>query len=75
MQKAILTALLIPHDRLRELEAQGDKARLMAMQEKLKGYPWGAVWDEFCRRNNVPERDEYMKEIERYSAEVLANRQ
>lgn len=75
MQKAILTALLTPHDRLRELETQGDKARLMALQEELKGYPWGAVWDEFCRRNNVPVRDEYMKEIEGYSVKVLSGRQ
>lgn len=74
VQKAILCALLTPHDRLKELEAQGDKTRVMVLEESLKGYPWGAVWDEFCRRQNVPEREEYMQDIDRYSAKAFAQR-
>ncbi len=74
VQKAILYALLTPHDRLKELEAQSDKTRLMVLEESLKGYPWGAVWDEFCRRQNVPEREEYMRDIDRYSAKTFAQR-
>ncbi len=73
-QKAILSALLTPYERLRALEAQGDAATLMALQEELKGYAWGAVWDEFCRRQGVPVGCDYMKEIARYESEVLSAR-
>ena len=73
-QKAILTALLTPYHRLREMQGAGDVAHLMALQEELKGYAWGAVWDEFCRRQNVPEGTGYIKEIARYETQVLSNR-
>ena len=73
-QKAILTALLTPYRRLREMQGAGDVAHLMALQEELKGYAWGAVWDEFCRRQNVPEGTGYIKEIARYETQVLSNR-
>ena len=26
----------------------------MALLEEAKSLRWGAVWDEFCRRHNVP---------------------
>lgn len=74
VQKAILCALLTPHDVLRSLQEQGDTGHLMALQEELKCCPFGAVWDEFCRREGVPERGDYMKEIDRYEAEVLSFR-
>ena len=36
--------------------------------------PWQAVYDEFCLRNNVPVGEAYMKEIDRYAAEVTDKR-
>ena len=40
----------------------------MALQEELKTYPLGDVWDQFCEMQNVPVRGAWLKEVERYSA-------
>ena len=52
--KALLLALLEPTAKLREAEAAGDFTARLALLEELKTLPFGAVWDEHCRRANVP---------------------
>lgn len=74
LQKALLTALLMPHDTLRALQDAGDGTRHMVLLEELKLYPVGDVWEEFCRRQGVPGGMAYLKEIEAYEAEVLSQR-
>lgn len=75
LQKALLAALLMPHDTLRALQDAGNGTRHMALLEELKLYPLGDVWDEFCRRQGVPVGLAYLNEIEAYEAQVLAKRQ
>ena len=42
--------------------------------EEAKAMPWGAVYDEFCERNNVPVGESYLKEVEAYEKEVTSKR-
>ncbi|MFM7523249.1 MAG: L-rhamnose isomerase [Betaproteobacteria bacterium] len=35
-----------------------------------KSLPWGAVWDEFCRRHNVPVGAAWLAEAEAYGQET-----
>jgi len=74
MQKALLCALLSPWDRLRELQNNGEFTQLMVEQEALKTYPFGAVWEEFCSRNNVPTDDEWLTIVKAYESDVLLKR-
>jgi len=53
VRKALLNALLLPHDMLKELQDQRDFTRLLALQEELKLLPLGDVWDELCARAGV----------------------
>ena len=74
MQRALLIALLTPWETLRRLQDGAQFTRLLALDEELKGYPWGAVWDEACRRAGVPEREGWLEQIEAYERDVLAKR-
>lgn len=74
MQKALLYALLTPNAKLKELQDKGDFTRLMMLQEELKVYPFGDVWNYFCESNNVPAKEDWFSEIEAYEKEVLSKR-
>ncbi|HTW91797.1 MAG TPA: L-rhamnose isomerase [bacterium] len=68
--KAVLTALLEPTARLRELDQTGR----LALIEEAKTMPLGAVWDYYCMRAGVPLERDWMAEVSRYEAEVLSGR-
>ena len=36
--------------------------------------PWGAVYDMFCLKNNVPVGQEFIDVIQKYEAEVTSKR-
>ncbi len=72
--KALLFALLEPTDMLKKAELEGDYTTRLAMLEELKGYPYGAVWDYYCAKNNVPVKDAWLAEAKTYEAEVLSKR-
>lgn len=74
MQKALLFALLQPIDQLKKLQNDGELTELMVMQEELKLYPVGDVWNYFCEINGVPQKEDWFKEVKTYEKEVLANR-
>lgn len=74
MQKALLYALLSPDKKLKELQDQGRFTELMMMQEEIKTYPMGAVWDYYCELAGVPVRDTWFAEVQRYENEVLSKR-
>ena len=74
LQKALLYALLTPNARLKELQNESNFTELMTMQEELKVYPFGDVWNYFCEANGVPEREDWFKEVKRYEDEVLSRR-
>jgi L-rhamnose isomerase len=69
-QKALLLALLEPSKRLRKAEDNGNHTARLALLEEAKSLPWGAVWDEFCRRHNVPVGGSWLAEAESYGQET-----
>lgn len=72
MQKALLYALLINHDELRSLQDNADFTALMVKQEEYKTLPFGAVWQEYLKRQNLSE--DYLSEIKKYEVKVLKER-
>lgn len=72
--KALLAALLEPAALLRAAEADGDNTLRLALFEEAKTLPMGAVWDEYCRRQNVPVGQAWMQDVKSYEASVLAHR-
>ena len=74
MIKALLIALLEPTRTLRRLEAGGDHTARLAMLEELKTLPFGAVWDSYCMRSNVPAGDAWLAEVKAYEKNVLSVR-
>ncbi len=72
--RALLAALLEPRPLLREYEQNGNFGARLALMEELKGLPFGAVWDYYCRQQNVPVGLAYMNEIATYEKNVLAQR-
>ncbi|MGB8225750.1 MAG: L-rhamnose isomerase [Sedimentisphaerales bacterium] len=74
MIKSLLTALLEPILLLRRSELEGDFTRRLAMLEELKTMPFGAVWNYYCLKNDVPQEADWMEEIRRYESEVLSKR-
>lgn len=73
-QKCMLRALLEPLHTLRAHELADRRFQRLALLEECKAMPWNAVYDEFCRRNNVPVGDSYIHEIERYESQVTSHR-
>lgn len=73
-QKCMLRALLEPTELIRKWELAGETYKVLTYLEEAKAMPWGAVYDEFCERNNVPVGNAYMAEIDKYSAEVTSKR-
>lgn len=72
MQKALLYALLCNHKELKELQDKSDFTDLMVKQEEYKVLPFGAVWQEYLKRENVA--SDYLSEIKEYEKEVLSKR-
>lgn len=72
VQKALLFALSEPSEAMKKLQDEADFTTLMALGEELKTLPFGDIWNEYLRRQNV-EKD-YIKEIKKYEEKVLVNR-
>lgn len=73
-QKCMIRALLEPIETLRDYELTDRRFQRLALLEEAKALPWNAVYDEFCRRNNVPVGEEYLKEVEQYEKDVTSKR-
>ena len=74
LQKSLLFALLQPCDVLKKLQDEGNFTKLMVMQEELKTYPFGEVWQEYCRVCGKPEDGAWFPAVEAYEKEVLSLR-
>ena len=72
-RKALLKALLEPVETLKKAELDGDLTTRLVLTEELKSYPFGDVWDEYCRRNNIPANN-WLGEVKAYEKDVLAKR-
>lgn len=73
-QKALLNAMLMPHEKLMQLQNEGRFSELMAYKETLKLYPIGAVWEEYCKESNVKGETEWFGDVLKYEKEVLSKR-
>ena len=73
-QKCILQALLEPVDKLREYEDNGQHFERLALMEEAKSMPFGAVFDYFNLKNNVPVGDEFIPAIQQYERDVTSKR-
>jgi L-rhamnose isomerase len=73
MQKALLYALLSPHDEMKRLQDTGNFSRLLVIQEEMKTLPFGAVWEEYLRREHVLGSD-WFDAVSIYEKEVLRTR-
>jgi len=74
MQKALLSALLTPHADFTKMQDSRNFTELMAMQEEIKLYPLGDVWNYFCEINGVPAKEDWFAEVKKYEDEVLSKR-
>jgi L-rhamnose isomerase len=72
--KALLLALLEPHDRLVEAEASGDYFARMQLGELCKTMPFGAVWDQYCQTRGAPVESEVLGLIHDYDRAVTRKR-
>ena len=72
--KALLIALLEPASQLRQMEAEGDFTGRLALLEEAKSLPFGAVWDEHCRRAAVPIGAAWLEEVRGYERTALVSR-
>ena len=71
VQKSLLLALLQPHEQLKKLQ-DTDLTSLMILSEQLKTAPFGAVWEEYLRRENIP--FDYTDHVKEYEKTVLSKR-
>jgi L-rhamnose isomerase len=73
-QQAMLFALLEPTDLLLKYEEEGRFFERLAYLELLKTKPFGAVWDYYCHKHDVPVAQDYVLDIQQYEKEVLSKR-
>ena len=74
MQKALLGALLTPFNDFAQLQLDGNNTELMVMQEELKLYPIGDVWNYFCKVNDVAQKEDWFDQVKEYEKNVLSKR-
>ena len=74
MIKALLITMLEPIDTLRKFENDNDFTSRLAMLEELKTMPFGAVWDYYCMKENVPAGMAWLEEVKTYEKNVLSKR-
>lgn len=74
VQKALLTALLMPHDHLKELQDSLSFTELLMLQEELKLYPVGDVWNELCSRAGTVGDKSWFNVVKEYEKDVLSKR-
>ena len=68
MQKALLWALLMPNEETTKLQDEARFTELMYLNEKMKTFPFGDVWEEYLKRQNVEE--DYFEAVEKYEKEI-----
>ena len=73
-QKCVLSALLEPLKKLREYEDNGQYFERLALLEEAKTLPFGAVFDYFNLKNNVPVGEDFIPCIQQYEKDVTSKR-
>jgi L-rhamnose isomerase len=73
-QKCLLQALLEPLPMLRQYEDKGQGFEKLALLEEMKSLPFGAVYDYFNLKNNVPVGEEFIAKVQQYEKDVTSKR-
>ena len=73
-QKCVLQALLEPLAMLREYEDKEQNFERLALLEEAKSLPFGAVFDYFNLKNNVPVGEAFIPAIQEYEKNVTSKR-
>ena len=73
-QKSVLSALLEPLAKLREYEDKGQWFERLALLEEAKTLPFGAVYDYFNMKHNIPVGEEFIADVQQYEKDVLSKR-
>ncbi|MDR0929488.1 MAG: L-rhamnose isomerase [Oscillospiraceae bacterium] len=71
VQKALLQALLMPHDLMKRWQDTGKFTKLMALNEEMKTLPFGDVWAHWCQMHKVPVGLAWLDEVRAYEEAVL----
>ena len=74
VQKSLLTALLMPHDKMKQLQDSQSFTELLMLQEEMKLYPIGDVWNELCERANTSGTEDWFNAVKDYEKDVLSKR-
>ncbi len=74
MQKALLFALLQPHDKMKALQDSAAFGELMALNEEMKTLPYYDVWQEYLERNGY-EGDGWYEKVKAYEEKTGKERQ
>ena len=72
VQKALLYALLLPNEQMKQAQEKGEFTRLMDLQERVKTLPFGEVWEEYLAKSGLNES--YFDTIAKYENEVMKER-
>ena len=72
MQKALLSALLMPYDELREAQNSADFTKVLYLNEKCKMLPISDVWNEYLERQGLS--DDWYSDIEAFEKDVISKR-
>ncbi|MFI3141008.1 MAG: L-rhamnose isomerase [Clostridia bacterium] len=73
-QKALLYALTLPYEKMKQLENEGDFTQIMVLSEEYKTLPFGDIWQEYCKRENVIADGSWYTQVQKYEKEVLLKR-
>ena len=73
-QMAFMFAMLEPYQTLLKFEENGRTFERLSFLELMKTKPFGAVWDYYCMKENVPVGQDYIEEIVNYETGVLNKR-
>ena len=73
-KKALLYAMLEPVPLLKKLEKDGCGAEKLAIMEEFKGMPFGAIWDFYCMKSDVPVGASWLNFMCDYEKSVLSKR-
>ena len=72
VQKSLLFALLQPNGKMKALQEANELTELMVLQEEMKTAPFGDIWAEYLKRENVAA--DYLAEVKAYENDVLSKR-
>ena len=73
-EKALLWALLQPHESLKAMQDSGDFTRSLMMMEECKTLPFTDIWAEYCRRCGVIEDETWFEDVMKYEKDVMFKR-